>query len=244
MATEIESVQLVAFVSGPAVASAAALWTECLPESPFENFITLAPGHTSASGMVGEVRVEIQSQAQRIDLFLFGPSLPGVPQQLPPPLPSLAKALAFGKPLFGRLRRNRAVTRLAALVGARDIVRDDEEANAKLVERTGLVLKEGSKETTFATNVPVDSVAQPGVKLNRLCRWNTGLLYLIQLSPGQGMQVHQPVGSNARHLLQTVVDVNTHVDTPPAQRKEEAIVKELLDHAAAILESGYSALSR
>lgn len=242
MATEIESLQLVAFVSGPPPAKAGSLWMRCLPDDPYETFLTLGPGHTSASGLVGEMRVEIQSQPNRIDFFLSGPSLPGIPQALPPVLPGLEEALEFGKPFFRDLRGGYALTRLAAVVGAREIVRNDEQAIEKLAQCTGFEFKTGSRETTFQTNIRTNSSVQPGLELNRLCRWATGILFVVQVSPTQGVQVQQPLGSGPRHVLQTSIDINTHPDTAPDGSKADEILDELLAHVTAIMERGYGAL--
>jgi len=242
MPAEIETVQLVAFVSGVPTDNANAWWPR-LFQHPLTGFSTMSPA-TVATGLINGVQVQLHVQPTRFDIIATGAPPTGLPPSaLPPSLSDFASTLALMRPAFDTICSQNSTVRLACVVQTVEQAASENDASAQIAAAIPLNVKPNSGDVTFQINVKKASAVQPGMDLNRLCRWSTASIMMMQL-PIQGSPagLNVPFSGAPVWVSNGYFDINTTAGTAISSGNASSLMDELIQEAKNILGGGYAYL--
>ena len=246
MGWSAQSLQFVLFCP-PMVGASDALqpWSKLFHISP-NNFQQSPPGfpqaQSTAMGLIGDFNVTIGAMPGRFDLIL-GPPADG-PNSGPPLLGEPFQALSVLVEHAKKFLEFQPAMRLAIVANLVESAADQHSANKRFTELTGGIdVPEIASDLSLQINVPVEK-ASLGLRLNRLCRWQSQQVQLVTFMFNVDGASHTPIQSATQaYNVGLSIDINT-VPTPATFDKSKAIdiLNELADEIKKISLGGYEHL--
>jgi hypothetical protein len=120
-------------------------------------------------------------------------------------------ALSEGRGIVKRLLSSYNVGRVAAVLDLSEEVEDEATAALRFGDAVGLGIDlQGARDLSFQISHRTPSRNVPGVEINKLCRWGTGVKQLIQMQMGPGANNLQlPKVLNQQSVFNIMYDINT-----------------------------------
>jgi len=241
MPAEIEMVQLVAFVSGAPTDNANTLWSRLFSD-PLSNFSTMGQ-ITVATGLTNGIQLQLHVQPTRFDIIATGASPQDLPPNFPPSLQDFEATLALMRPPFDKICSENGAVRLACVVQTHEQAVSESDASTKIGAAIPLNVKPNSGDVTFQINVKKASYQQPGLDINRLCRWSTASIMMMPFPlQGNPAGLNVPIGGAPVWVSNVYIDVNTTAGIPISTGNIPKLTDELIQEAKNILEGGYAYL--
>lgn len=240
MAQQFDSLNFVIFVHGKPSGTALELWNKAFESTPPENFQQLGTGGSQAAARKGDINVAIVTQLNRIDVVIspvvvmpFG----GAPAASEP---ALEPAIDVGLELIAKLSPGENVHRPAVVFQLTEECESVADSLRKTSDRAGgASYPSEATDLSYQTIVPTKSEAEPRLKINRLCRWNTGRRQVVRLDMTTGSM--QNDGGTLATML--YLDVFTEEQPSATQENFSKLFAEVVGEAKKILSRGYNALS-
>lgn len=238
-------VQAVLFEGQPsAKPDALAPWLALFGEPPtaFNRAGPAAPPSSTANGLVGEFQVGLQHSPGRLEVAL----LPAPKDDSDPALiPNVEDAVTVVANYLTVLLKDRPAVRLAIILNLRQVAATEIEAR-EIARRfmPPVELPPEAIEVQFALNVRSHLPVDPVVEINRLCRWASLRMQMLQMQiDGAGGFVHLPVSE--KNFAVYDIDVNTF-SQPISFSADHAdqIIKALAVEALGLMVEGHERLRR
>lgn len=243
---QANNVRIVLFTTSPSTEQAGPAWVK-LAGGRFPDAIQPNPPMgTVAAGDYEGLWLVVAPLPGRIQI-----EITGKPRQEGPPLPisDIRGAIDTLCSLVPKLEVA-GINRLAVAVEAVRSVRNGmESVEALRAELPFLQLAPDAEDVIFQVNSP-RRLKERGLKMNRLCKWQTLLqqLYYFEMAAGTPLIPGQAPGGAGKIVSEThqfglSVDVNTHpTGEAISQKKVPAVLAELAESTLEVLHLGYAAL--
>lgn len=238
MSSGFQALHVVVFFAGfPAAANAAALWGAHFTE-PYSGYQPGTPVSV-AQGVEGGFAFEVHHHPNRFDLIMrLAPEGPG-------PAKGVSDLRKFADVLLPKvlaMASGAVVVRVGLVTNFLSSANDQAAANRMFAAAvSNNSIPEGASDLSFQINTRRSSTAQPGLELNRLCRWSTavGMEMIFHLSPTGPVAL--PSGPQA-WALDFAMDINSAPENRPDVSTLNALLEELVGEAETLQKEGLARL--
>ena len=231
MKQSFDSLQFVAFTSGRPKADAVDLWGRAFAGARPPNFSQIAGGGTQSGGTVGGASVMLQSQLGRIDVIVSP-----IPDLVPGgSMPDFEAAVEMGAEACLKAIKGEALLRPAVVFQTSEEAASLTEAVNRVAALAPVRFPTAAIDLSYQTIVPMKSVADPSVTINRLVRWNTAKKIMVRVDQAGG------VINEGQMVAGRYVDV--YAEGPVDPDRFERVFSEVVQEAKLLLSKGYERLA-